>query len=90
MMCIRCMVMCMRTNIVLNDQLVDQALKYSHARSKRAVVEEALQTYVDMKEQEMKRESYAERLARMRRKLSKVRLEESSQETVRRDRERTS
>jgi len=75
---------------VLNDQLIERALKYSHARSKRAVVEEALQTYVEVKESEMKRASYGERLHAMRRKLSKIQLKESSHELVRRDRERLS
>jgi len=82
--------MCMRTNIVLNDKLIREALRYSQARSKRGVVEEALETYVAVKEQEMKKQSYAERLARMRKKLAKVSIDESSQDIVRRDRERDS
>ena len=80
--------MCMRTNIVLNDKLIREALRYSQARSKRGVVEEALETYVAVKEQEIKKQSYAERLARMRKKLAKVSIDESSQDIVRRDRER--
>ena len=38
--------MCMRTNIVLNNDLVQEAMQYSHARTRRALVEEALATYV--------------------------------------------
>ncbi len=34
--------MCMRTNIELNDDLVAEARKYSRAKTKRALIEEAL------------------------------------------------
>jgi Arc/MetJ family transcription regulator len=38
----------MRTNIVLNDELVDEAFKYSQAIStKRELIEVALKEYVD-------------------------------------------
>ena len=36
----------MRTNIHLNEQLVDKAMKLSHAHSKRQVIEWALDNYV--------------------------------------------
>lgn len=36
----------MRTNIDLNDQLVQQALELSHAKTKKEVVELALQNFV--------------------------------------------
>ncbi len=36
----------MRTNIVLNDSLVKQALKLSNIKTKKEVVEEALKNYV--------------------------------------------
>jgi Arc/MetJ family transcription regulator len=36
----------MRTNIELDDHLVQQALKLSKIRTKREVVEEALKSYV--------------------------------------------
>jgi Arc/MetJ family transcription regulator len=36
----------MRTNIELDDVLVEQALKLSNIKTKREVVEEALKTYV--------------------------------------------
>lgn len=82
--------MCMRTNIVLNDELVDKAMKYSHAKSKRAVVEEALGVYVATKQAEARRASYAERLVQIRCKTAGVRVRESSRDIVRRDRERAS
>ena len=38
----------MRTNVVLNDELVDEAFKYSQAIStKRELIEIALKEYVD-------------------------------------------
>jgi Arc/MetJ family transcription regulator len=39
----------MRTNIVLNDRLVKEALKYSEARTKKDLVNEALTAFVAMK-----------------------------------------
>jgi Arc/MetJ family transcription regulator len=38
----------MRTNVVLNDELVDEAFRYSHQVStKRELIEIALKEYVD-------------------------------------------
>jgi len=37
----------MRTNIVLDDELVNEALKRSHARTKRELIHEALKEYVE-------------------------------------------
>lgn len=42
-----CMPMCMRTNIVLNDGLVKEAFKYSHSKTKRDLVEQALREFVE-------------------------------------------
>ncbi len=45
----------MRTNIVLNEQLVKEAMKLSHTRTKKEVVYLALQNFVAyMKRQKMK------------------------------------
>lgn len=38
--------MCMRTNINIDDKLMDQALRLSHAKTKKEVVEEALRNYI--------------------------------------------
>lgn len=84
-----CIYMCMRTNIILNDELMGEAMRYSRARTKRAVVEEALETYVAVKKSEQNKASYKERLEQMRKKLAGVRLDESSVDMIRRDRERT-
>jgi len=37
----------MRTNIVLDDELVNEALKRSQARTKRELIQEALKEYVE-------------------------------------------
>ena len=45
----------MRTNIVLNEQLVKEAMKLSHSRTKKEVVELALENFVAyLKRQNMK------------------------------------
>jgi Arc/MetJ family transcription regulator len=37
----------MRTNIVLDDELMEEAAKYSASRTKKAVVHEALKAFVE-------------------------------------------
>lgn len=45
----------MRTNIVLNEELVEEAMKLSHAHTKKEVVDRALQSYVaSLKRKSMK------------------------------------
>ena len=41
----------MRTNIVIDDELMEQALALSNGATKRAVVEEALRKYVKIRQQ---------------------------------------
>jgi Arc/MetJ family transcription regulator len=40
----------MRTNIVLDDELVEKTMEYSHAKTKREAVNVALREYVDSRE----------------------------------------
>lgn len=42
----------MRTNIVINDDLMEQALSLTHYKTKKAVVEEGLKLLVRLKKQE--------------------------------------
>jgi Arc/MetJ family transcription regulator len=42
----------MRTNIVINDSLIDEALKLTKLKTKKAVVEEGLKLLVQLKKQE--------------------------------------
>ena len=78
----------MRTNIVLDDDLIAEAMKYSSARSKRAVVQEALATYVTVKAEQQRTASYRERLASVRRRIADASLRKTAQQMVRDDRER--
>lgn len=41
----------MRTNIVIDDELMDEAMRLSGLTTKRAVVEEALQLLIKVKKQ---------------------------------------
>jgi Arc/MetJ family transcription regulator len=78
----------MRTNIVLNDDLVREAMRYSRARTRRALVEEALSTFVAVKAEEQQRMSYRERLHGLRTKLGAVKLRQAPSKLLREDRER--
>ncbi len=83
-----CIIMCMRTNIVLNDELVQEAMRYSKAKTKRALIEEALITLVRVHTEERRREGYRERVAALERRLSGIRLRESPLDLLRQDRRR--
>ena len=37
----------MRTNIVFDDELISEALRLSHAKTKKALIHEALKEYVE-------------------------------------------
>jgi hypothetical protein len=37
---------CVRTNVVLNEELVEEAMKYSTARTRSALIDEALRVFV--------------------------------------------
>ena len=78
----------MRTNIVLNEELLQEARKYSSASTKRGLVEEALRTFVEIKSSERQREQYAARVADIRKRTSKLRLRRSSSAILREDRSR--
>lgn len=42
----------MRTNIVIDDKLMEEAIKVTGARTKREVVEQALDSLIQLKKQE--------------------------------------
>jgi len=77
----------MRTNIELNDQLLVEAQKYSKAKSKRALVEEALSAFIAMKTEERRVWTYKERLNGLRAKTMTVRLRSDTREILRQDRD---
>jgi Arc/MetJ family transcription regulator len=78
----------MRTNVLLNEELIEEAMKYSSARSKSALIEEALRVFVQSRAAERRRASYELRLLQLRRRLATAAPRESSVDVVRRDRER--
>ena len=79
----------MRTNIELDDDLLRDAQQYSGARTKRALVAEALTTFVAVKEAEQQRLRYAERAARLQATVGALKLRRRPLEVLRRDRART-
>jgi Arc/MetJ family transcription regulator len=76
----------MRTNIEINDELMNEAMRYSNANTKKAVVEEALRTFVEVKEKEIRIANYRERLKELTNKLAGLRLRQSPAELLRQDR----
>jgi Arc/MetJ family transcription regulator len=77
----------MRTNIELNEDLLVAAKKYSRAKTKRALVEEALQIYIAVKDAEQRKRSYKEQLDALRNRLRTVKLRTDSPDIVRQDRD---
>ncbi len=82
------MLRCMRTNIVLNDDLLREAMRLSGARTKTAAVEAALRTLVEVRTAEERTATYRSRLSRLGPRLSALKLQEAPSEVLRRDRER--
>jgi Arc/MetJ family transcription regulator len=78
----------MRTNVVLNDELVEEAMNYSTASSKSALIEEALRVFVKTRSAERKRATYERRLIQLRARLDRIAPRESAHDIVRRDRDR--
>ena len=77
----------MRTNIELNDDLLAEARKYTKAKNKRAIVEEALTAYVALKARERKKQTYKERLDRLRSRTKSIRLSSDTRDILRQDRD---
>ena len=82
------MLMCMRTNLVLDDDLLREATLYARVKTKRAVVQEAMEVYVATRREARKRETYRERLAGVRAQAAKTPVRTSAHTMVRADRER--
>ncbi len=80
--------MCMRTNVVLNEELLQEAQRYSTAKSKSALLEEALRTLVQVRARERATENYASRLRQVQQKLQNKVFRDSGTEILGRDRNR--
>lgn len=78
---------CMRTNIVLNDELLREAQRYSRARSKTELVEEALRTLVEVRSAIERRRSYELRLRDVQRATTELKFRESALDLLRADRD---
>jgi Arc/MetJ family transcription regulator len=78
----------MRTTLVLNDELLGEAMRLSARRSKRAVVEEALRTYVAVKRAERAREASRQRLQRISERSRGLKLGERPGDVLRAARDR--
>lgn len=79
----------MRTNIELDDELVEEAMRYSSTRTKRGLVAEALKTFVEVRAAELRRSSYKERLASIRSRTSGLRPAKSVTAILHEDRRRS-
>jgi Arc/MetJ family transcription regulator len=80
--------MCMRTNIVLNNDLVKEAFKYSQAGSKRALVEEALRVFIEVRAHERRAALYRSRIDALDRRMQGVVFRDKPSAILRADRER--
>ena len=82
-----CIHLHMRTNIEINDELLAAAQKYSKAKTKRTLIEEALSTFITVKHEERRRFTYKERLDRLRSKTASLQLRSDIRDIIRNDRE---
>lgn len=78
----------MRTNIHLDEGLLQAAMQLAGAKSKRAMLDQALRFFVERKIADRDLESYRERLKRVQAKTAGLRFDESATDLVREDRER--
>jgi Arc/MetJ family transcription regulator len=83
-----CIIVCMRTNIVLNDDLIREAGRLSQASSKSALVEETLRLFVEVRSEERRRATYEERLLKVQQTVMSHRILEKDIDILRQDRER--
>jgi len=83
-----CMIMCMRTNIDLPGELLAEAGRFARGRTKKAIVEEALQVFIQSKTAEARRRSYGERLRALENRTASLSLRHSPVEVLRADRDR--
>jgi Arc/MetJ family transcription regulator len=84
-----CIMMCMRTNIDLSDELLAEAGRFARGRTKKAIVEEALKAFIESRSLEERRRSYGERLRALESRTASLSLRRSPAELLRADRERT-
>lgn len=78
----------MRTNIDLPDELLAEAGRFARGRTKKAIVEEALESFIRTKSAEARRRSYEERLRAIESRTASLSLRQSPADLLRADRDR--
>ena len=73
---------------MLNEDLVQEAMQYAGVRSKKALVEEALRTFVRVKADERRRQTYSDRLRQLDARLHGLKLRTPPSVVLREDRHR--
>lgn len=81
------MMVCMRTNIVLNDALLREAMRYARSQTKKGLIEEALQAFIETRAAQERAVTYRDRLAAVQQKTGTLRLRQSAHEIIRSDRD---
>ena len=79
--------MCVRKSIDVAEELIAEAGKFAHGRTKKAIVEEALRSFVQTKSKEAGLRSYGERLRELESRTASLSLRESPAELLRADRD---
>lgn len=79
----------MRTNIVLNEDLLKEAARYARSKTKTDLIEEALETFVRVKAEERRLQGYEAKLRNLQTRLLQLSpMRQSARDVVRSDRAR--
>jgi Arc/MetJ family transcription regulator len=78
----------MRTNIDLDENLVDQAKLYSETTTKKDLVHEALTTYVAVNKEKASLASYREEVKKIQEQTKRIKLDIDTRDLIRMDRDR--
>jgi len=78
----------MRTTIDLSDALIAEAGRFARGRTRKAIVEEALEVYIAMKTREARRRSYGDRVRMLEQRTAALSLGSSPTELLCADRDR--
>jgi Arc/MetJ family transcription regulator len=77
----------MRTNIVLDDELIHEAMKVSGIRTRKDVVHRALQLLVETESAAQRRARYDLNMEDVQRRTQHLKLRESAHDMIRADRD---
>ena len=78
----------MRTNVIINDDLLKEALNYVKVKTKSALIEMALKALIETKSKELRDKNYTQRLHEIQNKLANTKFRENSSSIIKKDRER--